>query len=230
MSVAFDAEAHSGAEAATSIADFTLTIGGGVSNGAVVVWFAWGESGAPTGITITVGGNTASAIPGTQASNSDLVGTEMFGLATGSDTGAQTISVSWTGTNSCTAVAVNLSGVDQTTPFQNGAAVGYDYGETAASLTITSATNNMTLDGVTDRTATTPTGPSQTSRWAFAENSNGSAGSTAAGAASNDHDWTIPGARASHSGVDIRAAAAPSGQPTHRRWDNVKHMGGLRIP
>jgi hypothetical protein len=205
--VAFDATANGAVISGTSIGDFTLTIGS-ISNGTVVVWFGWGETGEPTSITITVGGNPPTLVSGTTSNQDDLVGTSMYCLATGSDTGAQTVSVSWTGTNSAVAVATSFSGVDQTTPCQNGTQAGYIFSATSASLAITSATGNMTFDGLANRTTTSISDANFTERFNLLTGDQSSAGQTEPGSATNTHTWTMPTGRAGQSGVDIRAVPA----------------------
>ncbi len=223
--VDFDAVAHGAVSPSdTSIADFTLTIGS-ISNGAVVVIFTWDVGAAPpTGITITVGGNTPTLIPGTVSNEADFVGTEMHGIATGSDTGAQTISVSWTNAVSATATALSFSGVDQSTPFQNGTQAGYGFSATSASLAITSATDNMTLDGLANRTSTGITAPNFTQRFNTTDGDQSAAGQTEPGSATNTHTWTMPTGRAGQSGVDIRAFVGAAEIPAARpAWNYRPH-------
>ena len=210
--VAFDAVATNGTTgftAQTTIPDFTLTLGS-ISNGVVIVCLLMNDfSTEPTSFSITVGGNAVSEISSTSINQEGLVKSVMFSIATGPDSGGQTVAISWTNSAIAGAAAISFSGADQSTPTQNGTNTGYEFGVTSASLTITSATNNLTLDCLGNNNATLPLSPSQTSRFNFASGGNVStAGSSAAGAASNDHDWTIDGARAAHSGTDVKAVVA----------------------
>ena len=209
MAVAFDAEAHgSTAAGGTSIPDFTLTIGAGVTDGAVCVCIAFAQT-TPTGVTVTIGGSAASAIANTDGNN--VSRSLMFGLATGSSTGAKTISVSWTETANAAAVAISASGVDQTTPFNNGAFSGLGFG-VQPSITITSATGDLTIDVNSNGSGNAPTTPNQTQRAAFASDDFqiGCGVSTAAGAATVTHTWAA-GGWVAQSGANFKAAAGAGG-------------------
>ena len=182
----------------------SITLAG--DNGAVAVSLVFRDA-VPGGLTVSVGGQSASAVSGATSNESDLVSVIIYGVAMGSASGSQTVSASWTGARYCGLAAVAFTRVDQTTPFQNGAGASYAYGVTAASLAITSAVNNMTLDVVTNRSNDAITGNTQTERYNFNASSAGltMAGSTAAGSPSNTHAWTISGDRGAHAGVSVNA-------------------------
>ena len=201
--VAFDAVAHGSTSAAgTSIPSFNLTIGS-ITNGAVVCYVSFTIQ-TTTGIGVTVGGVSATLISGTDSTTTGATYRNMmFGLATGSTTGVQAIAVTWTGSSDASAACASFSGTLQAGPFAHGNA---SHGaSTPASITITSATNDLTLGGVSDESGATPTAPTQTSRWAFrsADFQIGSGGSTAPGAATVTHQWTTTASSWEMSGVDI---------------------------
>lgn len=213
MAVAFDAVAHGSTSAAgTSIPNFTLTIGGGVTNGAVVVGVAF-LNATPTSVAVTIGGSSATNITNTNATNSNGTRTLLFGLATGASTGATTISVSWTGSASGSAGALSFSGVNQGTPFTNGTThtVITGAGGGTDSVTVTSTSGDMTLDFNMNDGPTAPTSPTQTS-----EISNNSAdfaiwiaASINGGGGTATHTWTFGAFQnVAHSGVNVAQAAA----------------------
>jgi hypothetical protein len=207
--VAFDNVAHgSNSSATTSIPSFNLTIGS-ISNGAVVVALDFSVN-TVSAVSVTIGGTSATLIGGTDSTtNGHAYRTMMFGLATASTTGAQAIVVSWTGAANATAGAISFSGVNQSTPFAHGTfTFGQDNGSGGndPSITITSASGDATMDNVSDEAGADATAPTQTSRYSFRDGafSIGATGSTAAGAATVTHAWTV-GAFATweQCGVDI---------------------------
>jgi hypothetical protein len=210
--VAFDAVAHNSTSVnGTSIPNFTLTIGGGVTNGAVVVGVSF-ESTVPTGVGVTIGGTSANLVSNTTATNGTVTQTLIYCLATGSSTGAKTITVTWTGTSGAGAGAISFSGADQTTPCNNGNnAIPTTGGTpTAESISITSTSGDLTFDWNNNNGGNTqPTAPNQTSRFSFthADFNNASAGSTGPGTGTATHTWTFATFEfISISGVNIKAA------------------------
>jgi hypothetical protein len=101
--------------------------------------------------------------------------------------------------------AVSFTGVDQTTPTIH-AATNSGTGRTA-SVTVTSAVRNMTLDTVACSSCAF-THHTQTQRWLDKEPSRGAAGgSTAAGAESVQHRWAINASSSwASAAVDVEAA------------------------
>lgn len=212
MGVAFDNVATgSNSSATTSIPSFNLVIGA-IVNGAVVVAISFAQN-TVSAVAVTIGGVSATLISGTDTGTTATSRSMMFGLATGSTTGSQAIVISWTGAANAIAGAVSAGGVNQATPFINGtAAHGQDNGSGGGdpSITITSAANDMTMDNVADDAGAAPTAPTQTSRYSGRDGAFqiGNGGSTAPGAATVTHAWTVTAfAIWAQSGVDFSAAS-----------------------
>lgn len=198
----------------TSIPDFTVSLTG--TNGAVAVVVTQSINSA-TGISVTIGGVSASLVSGTDSGTSQAYRSFIYGLATGSTSGSQTVSVSWTGSAWAAASAVAATGVDQTTPFNNGTFNQAGTGPTA-SVVVTSATDDLTFAGVSCESGGTPTAPTQTS--VHADNAGfqvGIGSSRAAGAATVTHEWST-GSGWTFSGVNFRAASATPIEQEGFRW------------
>lgn len=212
--VAFDAVAHSSlASAGTSIPSFNITIGAGVTNGAVVVGLTF-ENTTTTGISVTVGGNAASLVASTTASNTFQ--TMLYCIATGSTHGATAVVVSWTGSVAAAAGAISFSGVDQATPCNNGnSATATTTGSaTPESITITSTSGDLTFDWNTNNGPVATTSPNQMSRFQFkgADFLNSNSGSTGPGTGTATHTWTYGTFEAvAISGVNMKAASGGGG-------------------
>ena len=181
--VAFDAAASTSAASASSLS-WTHTASG--SNRLVIVGATWGDFVTITSVTY---GGTPMNFLGTQAQSDQNIA--MYRLVA-PPTGAQTVSVNFSGPSRSIAGSVSFTNVDQTTPTGTFAsAVGFS---TTPSVTVASAAGEMvidTLDYDTGGTTVTP-GAGQTQRWNLKPNING-AGSTEAGAASVTMNWTATG-------------------------------------
>ncbi|GEM_PF-5864945 len=203
--VVFDATANSNATNGTSIPNFNITLGSG-SNKAVLIGLSF-SSNAVSGVTVTVGGQAASLISGTDSGTTGTERSLQFGRIT-TLSGVQAVAISWTGASSAVVGVVSATGVDQTTPFKNGT---FSSGAaTPASVTITSAAGDMTIDTIAVvGGGNAPGAPTQTSRWNTADGGNNvfGVGSTAAGAATVTHQWTVDGAWVS-SGADFNQSVA----------------------
>lgn len=195
----FDATASGGAN--SSPVSFSITIGSG-SNRGIGIGCSF-SSNAVTSIAVTVGGTSATLVPNTTSSGESYL-TVMHSLAA-PGTGSQTVSISWTGASSTYCGAVSVTGVDQAMVMQNGTFAHAGSGGTA-SVTITSAANDLTFSVLSAESGATPTAPNQTSRWAAAQNfTTGSGGETAAGAATVTHTWAT-GSGWLMSGADFKHA------------------------
>ena len=208
--VAYDAVASGKTTSATtSIASFNLTIGAGVTNGAVAIGLSF-SSNAVSAVSVTVGGVAAAVVTGTDSGTTISDGrTMIYCLATGSTHGAQAIAVSWTGSSHATAGSVSASGVNQTTPCQNGtfaAAQITASGTTPFTLVVTSATGDMTFTNETDDSGSyPPASPLQTVRYGLGDSGVTGNGSTAAGAATVTDGWsTTQWVKYSISGIDFK--------------------------
>src|SRR3990167_506467 len=138
----------------------------------------------------------------------------LFGLATGTLSGAQTIVVSWTTAAIVTIGSVSADGVDQTTPFNNGAfAVAFSAGP--SSVTITTAVDDMTIDatvsgGGTGGQLSSPSPQTQAyNPGTVAFTMNGAGGYNLSAGASTAHTWVLGGTVVwTSSGANFKAAAA----------------------
>lgn len=211
MAATYDAAGYGeNASATTSIPNFTITLAG--TSGAVLVFLAMGDTTA-TGITVTIGGVSASLISGTDTSAPSSYRSLVYGLATGSTSGSQTVSISWTTGMYAAASAICATNVDQTTPFTNGTGNSSGSGGTG-SVTVTSATDDLTFAGISCESGGVPTSPNQTQVHAdSAAFQVGIGTSRAAGAASVQHTWST-GSGWAMSGVNIKASSGGGGGPT----------------
>jgi len=203
MSVAFDSDAVGNTASGTSVT-FNLVIGGGVTNGAVLVMIGFNTTEG-TSVSVTVGGSSATEVSGAYSSVG-FVFSRMFAIATGSSTGTKSVVASWTGTTAASVIAMSASGVDQTTPANNGKEqVGMWFGD-APSFAITSASSDLSVDCVLAYTGGA-SGNTQTILTAAAELF---ASRATTPASSVTHSWTA-NAWQSHSGCNLVAAAASGG-------------------
>src|SRR3954463_1456168 len=190
--------------ASTTTATIASFNPGGASKRVLVVGLAFGQ-GAPTGVTVTFGGVALTLASGTSVTNG-TAHTEIWYL-TAPVTGAASIVATWTGSHSVVMGATAFNGADQTTPVTNGiTATG---SSTTPSVTITSASGDMTLNTAATLSATSPflSAPTRTQQWLdTTQAAIRSGGSTAAGAATVTHAWTAGSALAwTSSGVNIKA-------------------------
>lgn len=196
MASTFDANSSASvtANGVTSITSSNLTVGSG-SNRALVTQLGWGavslsisaltvrwdELGTPQSMTVVTG---ASATHGT------TLRADLWGLVAPTS-GAKQCKAAWTGSADVVMNMVSWSSVDQTggtTSFAHGASNNIA-GVGNASLTITSAANNATMDCLA--TAGTPSAPNQTQTFLNSTPANESAaGQRAAGAATVAHTWS----------------------------------------
>lgn len=198
MAVAYDNLASIGADGVTTLTTGSFTISG-ANRVATVGLSAFAIASACTGFSGSVGGVALSQITGTDTGLQTDMQTNLLG-AIAPATGSQTGSLSWTGACTADIAVTTYTGADQTTPFTNGT---FAHGtSTTSSVTISSAAGNMTQDVMGDRANDVPSAPTKTSRLASNDFST-IAVSTAAGAASNTHAWTITSSNWVASGVNI---------------------------
>lgn len=139
--VAYDAQCSASVVAATS-ANCSITIGSS-SNRAVQVVILTNTTSI-SAITVTVGGNSLTAVSGSDSSTTyNLRGVTY--CATTSLTGAQTVQVDWTTSASVVIGAISASGVDQTTPCTNGTYTGSNVdADGILGLSVTSTSGDLT--------------------------------------------------------------------------------------
>jgi|SRR6267378_5286748 len=205
----------------TSIGSCSLTVGSGVTNGAVQVGILFDVSvGSPSGISITVGGNAATLLSGS-GQTGGFANSYIYCIATGSTTGATAIAASWTGTSGARMIAVSASGVDQTTPCNNGTAENPGFGG-IYSLVITSAVGDLSIDFAGALGIGAPVvNPNQTS---ITQDANGftslSSSRATTPAATVTHTWDALGGFETHSGGNFKANGG--GGATRRRGGSAQ--------
>lgn len=191
--VTYDAYTHS-SDSGTTVTSFSFShsIGGGVTDGLVVVTVSWHGTTTPASDSVTVGGNTATAVSGAEVSHG-FGSTKQYYYATGSTTGSVTIAGSWTGAADVFVTAESFSNVDQTTPIDGGVSLSAVSGGAQRTITVSSETDDMTLAVFVQRSAGgAATVDDQTSNYTTNNTGdlNDHAGSVASGAASNSHNFT----------------------------------------
>lgn len=211
MSVAYDNSVSTETNAVTTDT-LNLTIGS-ITNGVVVVGLAfYVGGGGVSGISVTVGGVSATLLSGSDSGTSNVgQRTLIYYLATGSTTGSVAVVVSWTFATQLAWGATSFSGADQTTSCQNGNA-SQNY-SSSPSLTVSSATNDISYAVMGAVGNNVISSPSNTSAWnAYGITTSGAA-QYASGASSTTYTWSIGGINRNWamSGCDIIVASGGGG-------------------
>lgn len=221
MPVTFDAVGPSSAGAAApNAASLSWSHTASGTFRLVIVVCAAGK-GIDTGValTATYGGVSMTSLGLIHSNNSNAGFVQMWGLIAPA-TGAQTVVVTNSGpTADLEGGSVSFNGVNQTTAWQN---VATAFGNsTAPSVSITSSSGNMVIDGVANGQAITSSG--QTNRWLKNQNSTTAAGnaasSTASGAGSVTMSYTVTSDWWGIIGADIIADSGGGGGGTATRGD-----------
>jgi hypothetical protein len=208
MAVAFDAvSSNSGAGNSRS---WTHTpVGTPTSVG--VAFHVYDGAGTATvtygGLSLTKFAAATSASVGGNPNHTEIWGSDGQTLPTG----AQTVLISFSGSDFCEAGAVTVTGSDTTTCFSNGGNNSDGAGSTAVSVTTTSATGELVLEVTGNSAVILPTVTGgQTSRWGVAGWE--SAGATQAGAASVTPTWSLSSANSwTASAASFKAAGGGGG-------------------
>jgi len=224
MAVAFDAQGHvdDAVPVATLSSSTIITVGSG-SNRALIVGLCFGNAtGLPTGITVVwdFGGSNQSmtAITNAAIANTDLGSVAMFGLIA-PVSGQKTLKATWTGSRHIAMGAISFTGVDQTggaTSFPNGNHAVNNSGSTTASVTITSATGNMTAAYFCNGGGTNFSSTSATQDWldtactAAANHTAGSASNVMTATVSASDTWVAVGCDILAAGSGPAFLAAPN--------------------
>lgn len=202
-----------------SIADISVatTIGASVStittpamtvtnnaNRAGLIGVAWGAN-SMTGITGDIGGTAGSVVTGTDSTTAKGYRTLMIGV-TAPPNGSQTATVSWTGATSVMIGAVATSGVDQTTPFNNGTFASGSDG--LPTLTITSTSGDLTSDVETNSANSHADTTNQTLQWSQGTTGFSGGGGSGPGSGNTTHTWTIGAGTWIQSGANFNQLAA----------------------
>lgn len=218
--VAYDNKISSGAfSGATSVTTGTFTIGAGVNRAAIACLHFY-ASNNPSGITVSVGGVSGSAITGADTGTATTSRTVCF-CVTNPPSGSRTASASWTNAATGDFGVITATGVDQTTPCTNGAqAVNAGAGGVATvSVTITSASGDLTVSAGQTENALAATPTNRTLRWGV--DSGVWAGDTGPGTGTTVHTWTdtILNQHMTAAGANFKAAGGGGATSTVRRGE-----------
>lgn len=198
MPAVFDnAAAAASAAAVTTITTPSFTIAG--TDRAACIGLGWDDGTAVTGVSASCGGVSGSEVTGTSVVNY-MRGVLYSVIAPA--TGAQTATASWTTARLAGIGVVTATGVDQTTPMNNGTSA---FGTGVPSRTITSTSGDLTTDCVAEQDI--PSVPTQTERYNQVSGI-GIAGSTGPGTGTTTHAWATSPAEWAHMGANFVQVAA----------------------
>lgn len=187
---------------ATTSVSFSITLGGTSSTRAVLVGIAHHSTGA-TGITVTVGGQSASLISGTDTGSTYTRRTMLYGIAT-TLTGAQTVAISWTSAQDGCASAISAVNVNQTTPFDSGTMYGYTGSASSISRTVTSVYGDLTSTMVLMLPYTLTPTTNQNQKWTqTASGQQIALGDIGGGLGTTTHTWTASSTASAMSGTNF---------------------------
>lgn len=204
VSTADITSASAGGIAVTSLTTPSFTITSNTNRAGWIHVFLGNNAQAIT--SSSIGGTACSIITGTD-SGAALAYRNMISGVAAPPSGSQTATASWNIASNSTIGAVATSGVDQTTPFNNGT---FSSGLTGSpSLAITSTSGDLTTDVQCNNGSTGTDTTNQTSLW-FQRPTGGStgAGGRGPGTGTTTHTWTTNGTAFVQSGCNV--VAAPS--------------------
>lgn len=209
----------------TSLTTPAMTIAAG-PNLAGVLGIGWGGNN-PTSITGSIGGVSSAAIAGTDTGTS-LGYRSLMRSVIAPPSGSQTATMSWTNAVNACMGAIVTSGVDQTTPVNNGT-FSFSASSGAPSLAITSTGGDLTVDVQVNSAGNNADTTDQTLQWTktnFVANQSGGGG-TGPGTGSTTHTWTIAAAGWLQSGCNFKAAADTIG-PANLTSSAGRYIGWIR--
>lgn len=167
----------------------SITLGGASSTRAVMVGLALNVV-STSGITVTVGGQSATLVAGTDTGSSNAdVRTLIFCVPTAL-TGAQTVLATWTGSSAAVIGAISATGVDQGIPCNNGNFIFTTNPSTTDSLMVSSNNGDLTSTVVGVTVLNDPS-TNQTSEWSATATSNiFSSQDIGPGTGATTHTWS----------------------------------------
>ena len=195
MAVLFDATATVSGSNVTSLTTPSFTIGSD-SNRAAILGLNQSTNGGVS-FSGSCGGVSATLISGTDTTSSRNPRAQQWQVIAPAS-GTQTASMSWTNVQSGRLGVVTASGVDQTTPANNGTSATSASG-TTRSLSITSTSGDLTVDAAGGDGGAL-SAPTQTQRWSGSTG----AGSTGPGTGTTTHSWTCPDASSAQAGANFK--------------------------
>lgn len=227
MAVTFDATANGNSSGSATTMSCTLTIGSG-SNRAIGIGLCFSDTATPTGVTVTVGGTSATLVSGTDSSALGPDTTTMIFVLANPASGSTTVTANWTNATYGVIGADSVTGCDQTTPMTNGTTAFTNSG-TSLAIPVTSASGDLTMTCVSLESGSAPTATDRTERWRLSNAFNcGCGGDTGPGTASPTHTWTFASTATVGSGANFLAAAAGGGGRTTkntRAWPLGTEIG-----
>ena len=185
-SVAYDNSISAQGANITTLTTASFTIGSG-SNRAAIAGLSTRSSSVNPGTvtTMTVGGVSGTEIASTLKQLS-FITTQLWSVISPA-AGSQTATMTWTNSvTDATLGVVTASGVDQTTPANNGTGATGLF--TDLSLAVTSTSGDLTISNDSVGSTTEVYTPNQTSRWS--QSSGRQAGQTGDGTGSTTFTWT----------------------------------------
>lgn len=191
---------------ATSLTTPSFTITSNANRAGVV---GVTDTGSAASITTSIGGVSGTAVTGTSASGTFIGHRQIIHAVIAPPAGSQTASASWTNNDSVTVSAIATSGVNQSTPANNGATA--QASGTAGSLAITSTNGDLTVDlfhtdnNTSNETTLNSNQTLQTNT--FAAFAGSSSISTGLGTGSQTHTWTGHGTGWIMSGCNLVQAS-----------------------
>jgi hypothetical protein len=184
VAVAFDNTTFFSSAAATTITTPAFIISAGANRAAGLGWS--GTNNLISAISGSVGGVAGAAVAGADTTTTNASGRCLLFVVTAPPSGSQTATMSWTTASNVTLGVATATGVDQTTPMNNGVnAVG---NLTTTSLTVTSTNGDLTMD-VAGAFVNSFSATNQTVLWNDTAGASG-AGGRGPGTGTTTHTWT----------------------------------------
>lgn len=190
---------------AMTITTGAFTVGSGANRAAALCLEGASFAGTPSSFTGSLGGTAGAVVANTDSGLVSSSESLIFGV-TAPPAGSQTATMSWTTNNANTATlgVHTATGVDQTTPINNGGTANGTTGN--PSLAITSTNGDLTFDTAGAFTTSFSAG-SQTVKWNDSSVGAG-AGSIGPGTGTTTHGWTSGGGNWIQSGANFKQVAS----------------------
>jgi len=206
-SVAFNNAVSSGLRwQATTVTTPSFVIGSGANRAAMIMVIM--TTNAATGVTASLGGVSGTLIPGTDSGTTATVRTLIFCVAN-PPSGAQTATASWTNiVNGADVGVITVSGADQTTPCTSGTSLAGNSRPVTTSVTIASATGDLTASVAYTNDAWAVPYTNQTLKWGLDSGQGGA--DIGPGTGTTTHAWTDQWPLNAHavSGANFKASNA----------------------
>lgn len=218
MAVAFDNVASTNSFGATSLTTPAFTISGENRAGMLQLYVTEENT---SGLSGSIGGVSASAITGADTTTGNPNGRCLCWGAANPATGSQTGTMSWTSASTaCGLGALTATGVDQTTPFNNGNQVTTDANPASVDLVITSVSGDLTATVANNTNSLT--GTNQTIKWGPSVLG---AGDIGPGTGTTTHTWSGNAFNWFLAGANFKATAAGRGRLMSHTRNRLVYAG-----